>query len=409
MVRLTSYLVLCLAALFATATPAVAEDEKWTVAEVTGAATVLSPMAATHALQKGEALQPGATISTGADGKVVFGDGKTTITVSVNSRITLPSNPSDTMTRFMQDLGSVFFKVEKRPAQHFEVQAPLVAAVVKGTQFTVTIAATEQSVSVNEGLVEVVAMQGGQKEMVPAGRSARVLANKPTHLKTAGLGNAPSGSGKITRAIGDEPLDYAVVTDGLVRPVSAPVTVAMNAVDASNEGGSSGSETSGSAAGGAVAGAEAGTSAAGGVVADVGVGLSDAGGVGGVSVGVDAGAGAGGGSGVGVGVDVGAGTGGAGAGVSVGVDTGSNGVGVGIGVGLTGATPPGQGGTPPGQTNTGVSVGVTVGNGNGNGIGIGIGVGNGNGIGIGIGGGNAGGNGNGNSGGNGNGNGNGGG
>ena len=384
MAKLSSYLALCFAAFLATATPAVAGDENWTVSDVTGSATVLAPMTAAHAIQKGDALPPGAMVTTGADGKVVFSDGKTAITVSANSRLTMPANSSGTMTRFMQDLGSVFFKVEKRPTQHFEVQAPLVAAVVKGTQFTVTVGAVEQSVVVSEGLVEVVATRGGQKEMVPAGRSARVLAEAPSRLK---LANEPAGEGKgkISRAIGAEPLDYALVTDGLVRP--APSALVVNSGNGT-EGGSSGSQENNAPDGGStVAVVEGGTSTVGGVVADVAAGVGDAAGVGSVGVGVDAGAGAGSGGSVGVGLDVGAGAGTGGAGVSAGVDAGSNGVGVGIGVGLTG-------GTPPGQSNN---------NGNGNGIGISIGVGNGNGIGIGIGGGNAGGNGNGKSNGNGNG------
>ena len=366
MLRLSSYLGLCLAVLLVTTRAASAEDVKWTVTEVAGAASVVAPMAASHAVKKGDTLAPGATLTTGADGKVVFGDGKTTVTVSANSRLTMPADSSDTMTRFAQDLGSVFFKVEKRPMQHFEVQTPLIAAVVKGTQFTVVAGAMEHVVDVTEGLVEVVAMTGGQKELVPAGKSARVRSDAPSKLKLAGDPKS-LGSGTITRAIGAEPIDYAMVTDGLVAATPAVTTLTRT------EGGSSESDKGISAAtDSTVVAVDVGTSTTGGVVADVAVGLGDASSGGGVAVGIDAGVDIGGGGGVGVGVDVGAGTGGSGgAGVSVDVSAGSGGVG--IGVGVTGGTPPGQsggsggigigvgvtGGTPPGQSGgSGISVGI---------------------------------------------------
>jgi hypothetical protein len=373
MLRLSSYLALAFAVCLFSTRAALAEDETWTVTEVMGAASVVSPMVAGHAVKKGEMLAPGATLTTGADGKVVFGDGKTQVTVNSNSRLTMPADPSDTMTRFAQDLGSVFFKVEKRPMQHFEVQTPLIAAVVKGTQFTVTAGAMEHAVDVTEGLVEVVAMTGGQKELVPAGKSARVRSDAPAKLKLAGDPQS-LGGGAITRAIGAEPIDYAVVTDGLV--AATPVVVSTLT---RTEGGSSESDKEVSAtAGGTVAAVEVGTGAVGGVVADVDVGLGDAAGGGGVSVGADAGAGSGGGGGVGAGVDLGAGTGGGGTGVSVDVGAGSGGVG--IGGGVTGGTPSGSsggsGGSSGGSGGIGIGVGAGTGGSGGTG-GIGIGVGGG--------------------------------
>lgn len=375
MLRLSSYLLAVLAGSLIAATAASADEEKWTVSEVAGVAQVAAPMAAAHALHTGDALQPGATLTTGADGKVAFTDGKTVVTMAANSRLTMPTDTSDVMTRFSQDLGSVFFKVEKRPMQHFEVKTLLVAAVVKGTQFTVTASATEHAVDVTEGLVEVVAMNGGQKEMVPAGRSAHVRADAPTKLQLAG---DPPGTGKVTRAIGVEPVDYASVTNGLVTATTPAVTTI-------SEGGSNGSNETQSAATGAVALLDGATSAVGGVVADVGSGVGNAGNGGGVGLGVDAGAGAGGGSGVGVGVEVGAGAGagGAGAGASVGVGSGSTGVGVGvgIGVGLTGGTAPGASGGSGGTGGIGIGIGVGTGGSGGNGgigIGVGVGVGSGN-------------------------------
>ena len=372
MFRLLTALTVAGFALLVSPGAATASDEKWTVSEVAGVSTVVSPLAASQKVAKGEVLAPGATLTTGADGKIVFGDGKTVVTVNANSRLIMPADPSDLMTRFVQDLGSVFFKVEKRPAAHFEVQTPLIAAVVKGTQFTVTAGVTEHSVEVSEGLVEVVAITGGQKEFVAAGHAAHVRSDAPAKLKVAGDPiRLASADATITRAIGVNPIDYSIVTGGLVTVVP-PTTI--SSTTAMNDGGSRATnEASDAATGGSVVAVGGGTGTAGGVVANVDVGLGDASGGGGVGAGADAGAGAGGSGGVGVGVDVGAGTGGdTGVTVGAGVDLGgsSSGVGVGIGVGGTppgqgagvgigvGGTPPGHGGTPPGQGGTGVGIGV---------------------------------------------------
>ena len=366
MLRLFSLLPLAFAVLLASTTAARAEDENWTVSSVAGAANVAAPAVPAHAVHKGDALAPGALLTTGSDGQVVFTDGKTVVTMSPNSRLTMPANPSDAMTRFSQDLGSVFFKVEKRPLQHFEVQTPLVAAVVKGTQFTVSAGATEHSVDVTEGLVEVVAMNGGQKEMVPAGRSAHVRTDAPTRLKLAG---DPAGTGKVTRAIGAEPVDYAMVTNGLT---TSAVT--------NPEGGSSESKDSTTAASGAVALLDGTTSTIVGSVADVGSGSGHASDGGSVGVGVNTGSGSSGGGGVGVGVTVGAGSGGTGTTVSVGLDTGSTGVGATVGVGV-GSASTGVGatvgvGVDTGSTGVGATVGVGVGTGStGAGATVGVGTG----------------------------------
>ncbi|MBI1212109.1 MAG: hypothetical protein GC190_11645 [Alphaproteobacteria bacterium] len=356
MLRLSSYLSLACAVLLASTVAARAEDEKWTVSEVAGATSVVSPLAPTHAVSKGEELQPGATLTTGAGGKVVLTDGKTVVTMSPNSRLTMPADPSDAMTRFAEDLGSVFFKVEKRPMQHFEVQTPMIAAIVKGTQFTVTAGSTEHAVDVTEGLVEVVAMHGGQKELVPAGRSAKVRSDAPTKLNLAG---DPPGTGKVERAIGAGTIDYASVTDGLVTATTALTTVTSSA-DGKSEGGSNEEAASG-ATGGTVALIDGATSSAGGLVADVASSVGDASNGGSLGAGANTGAGAGSGSGVGVGVEVGASAGGAGAGagVSVGVGAGSGGVGVGIGVGITGGTAAGASGGSGGSGGIGLGVGLT--------------------------------------------------
>ena len=66
--------------------------------------------------------------------------GAETILVSPNSAIGIPKDAKDGMaTTIIQQSGSILLEVEKRNVKHFEVETPYLAAVVKGTQFRVTV------------------------------------------------------------------------------------------------------------------------------------------------------------------------------------------------------------------------------------------------------------------------------
>jgi hypothetical protein len=98
----------------------------------------------------------GQSVATGADGRVVLERGKTLITIAPNSRIELPAGKIDILkTLIIQTLGTLLFKVERRPQQKFEVRTPYLVAVVKGTTFTVNVNAQGGAVHVVEGAVQV--------------------------------------------------------------------------------------------------------------------------------------------------------------------------------------------------------------------------------------------------------------
>jgi hypothetical protein len=59
------------------------------------------------------------------------------------------------MTSVLQFHGSVTIEAERRNVQHFSVQTPVLAAVVKGTQFTVTYRNGQARVDVDRGVVQV--------------------------------------------------------------------------------------------------------------------------------------------------------------------------------------------------------------------------------------------------------------
>ncbi len=97
-------------------------------------------------------------------------------------------------TKIVQAMGSLLFKVEKRANQHFEVETPYLAAVVKGTTFTVSVDGETSAVHVVEGAVEVTALATGQVGLVKPGYTAVVSQRKGKGLSI--IGGKAEGSGK---------------------------------------------------------------------------------------------------------------------------------------------------------------------------------------------------------------------
>ncbi len=217
--------------------PSHAQSDAWQVVELTGAVRMAQPMATAQPVSTGGTLNAGAVLSTGIDGRAVLVRGEQQIIVGPNSRMSLPAGEEPGMTRVLQDLGTLLFKVDKREKQHFQVETPVIAAVVKGTTFTVTAGADAHAVHVAEGAVEVSSRNGMARELVTAGRTARILRGNPgviqfidtaprgTDGETSGKGVTPikkasfEQPGELTMpaAVGDAPLDFAELTEGLVQ------------------------------------------------------------------------------------------------------------------------------------------------------------------------------------------------
>jgi hypothetical protein len=168
------FILIALASL-AAATFSAAQDGRWTLVQSIGEVTVEEPGVSRIAVKPNARLNEGATLTTGANGRAILTDGRSSIAVAPNSRIELPAADDENVTSIRQDFGTAIFKVQKKPSAHFEVQTPYLAAVVKGTTFEVTVDAMGASVDVEEGLVDVGAAASGERALVPGGQRIRVL------------------------------------------------------------------------------------------------------------------------------------------------------------------------------------------------------------------------------------------
>jgi hypothetical protein len=136
-----------------------------------------------------DVLKPGDTIRTGRNGRVMLVRGEETILVSPNSVVGLPAENSEGLsTTIVQQAGSILLEVEKRNVKHFEVETPYLAAVVKGTQFRVSVNATSTRIDVIRGQVEVADFRSGQIAQVMPGQAATAFAQGKPGLSLSGTG-----------------------------------------------------------------------------------------------------------------------------------------------------------------------------------------------------------------------------
>lgn len=182
----TTALVLLLAA---SACTVAAENDVWSVSKSSGEIWIATDQAKQVSLKQDETLKPGDTIQTGRNGRVLLVRGEETILISPNSVVGLPLEKKDSLsTTITQQAGSILLDVEKRNVKHFEVETPYLAAVVKGTQFSVTVSATGTRVDVRRGQVEVSDFKSGQIAQVMPGQTATSFTHGKSGLSLTGRG-----------------------------------------------------------------------------------------------------------------------------------------------------------------------------------------------------------------------------
>src|ERR1043166_168958 len=145
---------------------AFAADGEWTVRKSSGevwtGGSGLQVVSLSHSQTQETVLKPGDTVTTGRNGRVLLVRGQETILIAPNSVVGVPAEPKDGLaTTITQQAGSILLEVEKQNVPHFEVETPYLAAVVKGTQFRVTITTNGTRVDVQRGKVGVVDFKSG--------------------------------------------------------------------------------------------------------------------------------------------------------------------------------------------------------------------------------------------------------
>lgn len=165
------------------------ETAPWHVSKTSGEVWMTTSGVQEASLTSEATLKPGDNIRTGPSGRVLLTRGEETMLISPNSVIALPEQQQDGLsTTIIEQAGSVLIHAEKRNVKHFQVETPYLAAVVKGTQFRVSVTKRGGNVEVSEGRVEVSDFKTGQFALVLPGQAANVAASGRGGLVLSGSG-----------------------------------------------------------------------------------------------------------------------------------------------------------------------------------------------------------------------------
>ena len=219
-------------------TPAFAKagPAAWTVMQRSGDVRVLRSGLQPASVQVRDALSPGDVVATGTNGRAMLTRGEDYVVVAPGSRLLLPKEQQQSgFTRLIQQVGTMLYKVKHTGVPHFAVETPMLAAVVKGTSFTVVVDKDRAAVQVTDGIVEVSSSQGSARRLVQRGVTVYVGRERPQEIieMKPGATDLPSSSNDGGEAIkiegsGDVPLSAITdLTGGLIREVPAAPTAAV--------------------------------------------------------------------------------------------------------------------------------------------------------------------------------------
>ena len=219
-----------LAGLILCAATGAAFADDWTAVKLRGDVYVLHKGAWVK-LNRGDIVADDSVIRTLANGSAQFLRDRETIDLAPNTEIQIFDRVGKRYTRVREFFGDVGVEANVENVEHFSVETPFVAAVVKGTIFDVRSDAAGSLVTVMRGLVGVEDLIHRLHADVPAGQSA--IAGKAARLKvvippsTAAAGAGDDGAAAAAAASNNPgqsgpPKASGASTQPAASPLNAP-------------------------------------------------------------------------------------------------------------------------------------------------------------------------------------------
>lgn len=265
-----------------------ASSSEWTLVQAEGdvqiqpAGSGWTPIAASYVVHAGSVLR------TGQNGRAVLESGGDRIFVSPNSRLELPAGEQGgAVTHVRQSLGTMLYDIftandfATPVAERFRVDTPYLAAIIKGTTFTVAVGAEGAAVHVVKGVVKVTNALGRNAAWVYPGETAVVPPRPDGDVTVLGRdASTPHGgtADPIRNADSGVPAAATVAGAGLAGAATQPVSTVAASVGGtvSSVGGtlSGAGSTAGSVVGGAVSSVGGAVSSVSGTVSGAGAAAS---------------------------------------------------------------------------------------------------------------------------------------
>lgn len=160
-----------------------AANAQTTAEPVTAGPLIVEDTAGAVRVRHGDAWQPPvqgmtvelpAVVSTGDDGSVRLRQGETVITVASSTAIELYQGSAGRMLqRVVQSRGNAFYDIAPRKDNRLRVETPYLVAVIKGTEFNVSVSAESSTVALFEGRLQIEASDVGDVVDLFEGHIAR--------------------------------------------------------------------------------------------------------------------------------------------------------------------------------------------------------------------------------------------
>jgi hypothetical protein len=236
--RMLTLLLLVVAMSFTLASASFADD--WVAVKLRG--QVLQLVGGDWArLQRGDVVPDDRVIRTLGNGRVDLKRDAEVISLGGSTQIQIKDRAGKRFTTVKQHFGTVEIEAEVRNVQHFAVETPFLAAVVKGTHFIVKSGKSEASVKVTRGQVEVSDIRSGAHVLVPAGQRITVTAAGEIAVTGRGARSAqivgpdgqvisgPAAGVNATVGVAGTNAGVGVGPNGVTVGVSTPVGVGVDA------------------------------------------------------------------------------------------------------------------------------------------------------------------------------------
>ncbi len=191
-----TFLLALAAVIVVAATSVAAFADEWTVTRLRGTVQQLV-QGEWQPLARGDVVPDERSIFTRTDGHATLVRGNEAIELGPNTKIEIfDQGGRKPFTTILQHAGVLTVEAEVRNVQHFAVRTAYLAAVVKGTRFTVTARSNGGSVEVLRGQVSVEDLQNAETVLIVAGQKAKIVKGGGISVS----GKAKAGTGKSAAA-----------------------------------------------------------------------------------------------------------------------------------------------------------------------------------------------------------------